>query len=224
MTIIKNHLTATFNEDNIPNLVKYTANNYRPYDPAQFLYNLVIDFPNEKKFSNKFIELVYTTLISWNMNQRGAKLSDFDTFKQSLLEHENTIKLLELNRIDKLADINDFQEILKSLFKNLQVVAIDKPKLVTFSKTLHFFLPNLLMPIDRTYTIKFFYNNTNVPQSDDSQFDMYFDIFKQFIQLAMSYSFNNHIDNKWNRNIPKIIDNVIIAHVKNHLKNESIQH
>jgi len=214
MIIIKNYLKTTFKPDNIPSLVKYTANNYRPYDPGQFLYNLVIDFPNETKFSDKFIELIYTTLIAWNMNQRGAKLSDFNTFKQSLLEHEKTIKLLEINRIDKLSDINGLQEIIKSLFINLQLVAKDKPKLVTFSKTLHFFLPNLLMPIDRTYTIKFFYNNTNVPQGDDSQFAMYFDIFKQFVQLAMSYNFNNHIDNNWNRNIPKIIDNVIIAYVK----------
>ena len=70
------------------------------------------------------------------------------------------------------------------------------------------------MPIDRAYTIRFFHNNTNVPKTDDNQFQMYERIFEQFRQLALAYDFNKYQDKKWNQSIPKIIDNLIIGYTK----------
>lgn len=222
MPLIKNHLTTNFLADKknnlISTLIEYTTRNYRPYDPGQYLYKLVIDFSNGTKFSDEFIELAYTTLIAWNMNQRGAKLSEFKTFKKSLLEHKKQIESLRQYRIEKLTNTNGLTEKIKYLFDNLQLVYTGKPKLVTFSKTLHYFLPNLLMPIDRSYTIKFFYGNTYIPKGDNQQFKMYSDIFQQFRQLATTYNFDNYIDDNWNRNIPKIIDNIIIAHIQTTMK------
>lgn len=218
MLTIKNHLITTVRSDKISDLIDYTKTYYRPYDPGQYLYKLVINHPFESKFSDKFIELVYTTLISWNMNQRGARLSEFSTFKESLIMQKKHFISLEQNKIEQQLDLDELTETLKILFTNLQLVAKDKPKLVTFSKTLHFFLPNLLMPIDRSYTIKFFYNNTNVPGFDDRQFEMYCTIFKQFREFSMNYNLDSQIDNNWNRNIPKIIDNIIIAYMQIKLK------
>jgi len=214
MPLIKNHLAATFNAKNIPALVEYTKDNYRPFDPGQYLYKLVTEFSNETKFSDKFIELTYTTLIAWNMNQRGAKLNDFNIFKKSLLDNKSIIQSLEKYRIEDPLNIDTLTHSMKSLFMNLQLVAINKPKLVTFSKTLHYFLPDLLMPIDRSYTIMFFYCSTNFQKKDDIQFEIYMDIFREFRQLATKYDFNIHKDNGWNRNIPKIIDNIIIAYIQ----------
>lgn len=219
MPTIKNNLTETFRIENIPYLIQYVATNYRPYDPGQYLYGLVTEFSNEAKYSDKFIELVYTTLIAWNMNQRGAKLSDFPTFKNSLLRYKELIQSLDNLRIEKLIDTIGLTEKIKILFENLQVVANGKPKLVTFSKTLHYFLPNLLMPIDRRYTLTFFYKHTNLPQSDSGQFEIYRDIFAQFRQFATAYNFDRHKDRHWNKNIPKIIDNIIIAYIQTKNKN-----
>jgi hypothetical protein len=150
------------------------------------------------------------------MNQRGARLSTFVIFKQSLLTHREKIESLKEYRIEKLTDTSalDLKEKIKYLYDNLQLVDIGKPKLVTFSKALHYFLPNLLMPIDRSYTIKFFYRNTHIPKDDDKQFEMYWNIFQQFRKLAIAYDFDNHIENNWNKNIPKIIDNIIIGYIK----------
>ncbi len=214
MARIKNDLTTSIKTDTIPKLLQYTKEEYRPYDPGQYLYNLVTEFPNEMKFTNKFIELVYTTLIAWNMNQRSAKLSNFDLFKESLIKHEQTIKSLEQYRIENLDYVDNLKETIVSLFKNLKLVAKNKPKLVTFSKTLHFFLPNLLMPVDRSYTLLFFYNNTNFNKTDDEQIQIYCDIFEQFRQFAKVWNYANYVDEKWNKNIPKMIDNIIIAYIK----------
>ena len=150
------------------------------------------------------------------MNQRGAKLSDYEVFKKSIFEHKQTIQSLHNLRIETLSDSTHVKDVIQFLLKNLQLVANDKPKLVTFSKTLHFFLPDLLMPIDRSYTLQYFYQNTNFQKDDDKQAKIYNEILNQFHQLATIYNFKIHIDDNWNRNIPKIIDNIIIAYIQKH--------
>jgi hypothetical protein len=209
--VIKNQLIKVLFKDEstdlIQDLIIYTNENYRPYDPGQYLYNLITNVPFEEKFTDSFIELVYTTLIAWNMNQRGAKLSEFEVFKKSILENQKNISLLRDYRIERLSQKDLIKERLESLFNNLQLVDKNKPKLVTFSKTMHFLLPHLLMPIDHSYTLQFFYRNTNFEKDEENQIKIYFEILDQFIQLAVKYDFTKYIDHRWNRNIPKIIDN-----------------
>ncbi|MDR0704972.1 MAG: hypothetical protein LBF88_08290, partial [Planctomycetaceae bacterium] len=131
-------------------------------------------------------------------------------------------------RIEKLKETdNQLKEKIDFLFNNLQLVAENKPPLVTFSKTMHFFLPNLFMPIDRKFTLPFFYRKApfnpknHVPFSKDhqSQIQIFCDIFEQFRQFANKHrsSLETQINpnSRWNRNIPKIIDNIIIAYVIN---------
>jgi len=210
---LKNYLTTVIQEKNIQGLLDYTKNNYRPYDPGMYLYNLVTKYSGEKKFTEDFIELVYTTLIAWNMNQRGAKLSEFNFFKKSLIENQLAIQSLEKYRIEDLESIDEVKKQINFLFENLNLVAEDKPKLVTFSKTVHYFLPNLLMPIDRAYTLMFFYKNINFDKN--KQIQIYFEIFEQFQQFAKKYiGYFDRYDNQWNKNIPKMIDNIIIAYIK----------
>jgi hypothetical protein len=225
MASIKN-LTATFVTDKqsylIQTLAEETANSYRPYDPGQYLYKLVIDFKDRTIHLDKFIELTYTTLIAWNMNQRGAKLIKYDIYKQSLQTHNETIESLKAFRIETLSDTDvlNLKEKIKYLFDNLELVEEGKPKLVTFSKTLHYFLPNLLMPVDRRYTLKFFYNKTDTPKDRSTHFEIYWDIFKQFRELATTYDFNKHVADSWNRNVPKLIDNIIIGHIRKQEENK----
>lgn len=214
MPSIKRKLTSKFRERNIPLFVEYTSRKYRPLDPGQYLYKLVTDISNGNKFSEKFIQLTYTTLMAWNMNQRGARLSKYNTFRNSILKHRKIIRSLEKLRLDRVNKTEDIMDKVGFLFKRLVLVKKGKPRLVTFSKTMHYFLPNLLMPIDRSYTLKFFYNNTGVPKSLDGQFEMYRQIFSEFDELSKTYNFRKHIDKEWNRTVPKIIDNIIIAYKK----------
>jgi len=216
---IKKELTELIQANDIKNLLVYTEMEYGPYNPGQYLYNLIFENSFDEKFDEKFIELVYTTLIAWNMDQRGAKLSEFNLFKDSLMDHQKEIQSLKEFRLEEIKekDIDDcIREHIRTLFENLKLVDKDKPKLVTFSKTLHYFLPNLLMPIDRAYTLKFFYNNHNFKKTNDEQIQIYIDIFKQFRKFAVEHNCINYMDcgKRWNKNIPKMIDNMIIAYVK----------
>ena len=77
------------------------------------------------------------------------------------------------------------------------------------------------MPIDRSYTLMFFYHNTNFDKYDNSQSTKYLEILIEFWQLATKFNFDQYLDDRWNRNIPKIIDNIIIAYISKQRINNS---
>ena len=190
-----------------------TREEYRPFDPGSYLYHQILDWKAENKFTHNFIELVYVTLAAWNMNSRGARLSDFKTFCSSLLAQKKVMEKLEGFRLRSL-EKTEIQETLEKLFLDLVLVDKGKPPLVTFSKTLHFFFPELIGPIDRTYTLNFFYGHTNIPKSLDGQYRRFIDIELEFARFAGAISLSGYKDRIWNTTVPKVIDNAIIGWMK----------
>jgi len=211
------------NKKLIYNSLNKTKQEYRPYDPGWYLYRNLLKYKIREKFKEKFIELAYVTLSSWNMNSRGAKLSDFEIFSRSIKDNKKEILKLSKYRIEKVSR-KCFDEVvipkLKILFFNLKLVGNnkngkEKPRLVTFSKTLHYYLPDLIVPIDRKYTLNLFYGHTGINNKVNHQFSKFKDVFEQF------YEFSKHLENmdlkvddKWNSNLPKMLDNMIIGHEK----------
>lgn len=193
----------------------HTRNEYRPYDPGSYLYHQILDWKADKKFTKEFIELVYVTLAAWNMNSRGARLSEFKTFRSSLLAHKKELMALVGLRLQSMGK-KEVQENLEMLFSTLVLVDEGKPRLVTFSKTLHFFFPELIGPIDRTYTLKFFYGHTNIPNSLGGQYSRFRDIELEFGRFAKTVRLAGYKDRVWNTSIPKIIDNAIIGWMRTH--------
>jgi len=206
-----------------------TRDNYRPYDPGQYLYRILYEKNREPMldvFSDDYLELVYSTLIAWNMNQRGASLNGFDEFKESIKKSRGGISSLRRYRIDYLDkdDVKDVLDVADSLFCDLDLVGISsltrkkiRSKLVAFSKTMHFMLPDLIVPIDRTYTLNFFYNNSQLhtdhdPEKNDrNQIKTFNELYDKFWQLSQKHDLGQYLDDKWNRNVPKVIDNAIIG-------------
>lgn len=205
-------------EQEIAKSLEETKNNYRPYDPGNYLYRILLkNYADNKSFSEENIELIYVTLSAWNMNSRGAKLSDFIDFKKSLLLHKKEIETLKNVKLGEMNEEDALQIYpkIKQLFHELNLVQRGKPKLVTFSKTMHFLLPNLIMPIDRTYTLNFFFGHTNLNKDEEKQLQILWEI----VKATNNYAKNNKYllkfeDKTWNVNIPKIIDNIIIGYVR----------
>lgn len=206
-----------------------TKEDYRPLDPGYYLYNLLLDKHQKMDiFSDEYLKLIYTTLISWNMNGRGAKLNDFTLFKNSIKEQKSKINSLRGYKIETLNEDNKKRvlEIINLLFKDLDLVGKSwtgnkiKSKLVTFSKTLHFLLPNLIVPIDRKYTMNFFYGSTDIPtdiniqRNNKKQIEVFNELYGKFYEITKIYNLKKYFDNQWNRTIPKIIDNAIIGYNK----------
>ena len=105
-------------------------------------------------------------------------------------------------------------EIRSLFFDGLKFVASGKPKLVTYSKALHFFIPNLIAPIDRRYTLNYFFGNTSVPKTDFQQFEKFILVQKTFQDFSRQNNLSRYKNGYWNSSVPKILDNMIIGYLK----------
>lgn len=200
---------------------------------------------NEKEYlSERHIEYIYAMLTSWGMHRMGtrnAQLTDFDIFKDSILKNEALFKKMKKsgmppNETEYEKEINK----LESAFLDLKVTNSQVP-IVANSKTLAHILPDLIPPIDRQYTLRFFtqdnsnflreYTKNNVvkfkyrevqdfPQRAREP-EMSFRIFKQFCQeifrIYEELKINKElkvVGDSFNSSKLKIIDNLIITFVK----------
>ena len=212
-----NKLKEVFNNPKlIHKCLDITEKQYRQYDPGWYLYDKILRIKNiDEKFTDEFIELVYVTLSAWNMNSRGARLSNFESFKNSIKSHKKDIcELEEFTLIDATNNKDQILTILKRIFYSIELVDNGKPLLVTFSKAMHFYLPNLIVPIDRKYTLNFFYGNININKKMDLQWKKFVSIFEQMAEFAKELQVDEIKNNRWSKNIPKIIDNLVIGYVK----------
>lgn len=116
-----------------------------------------------------------------------------------------------------MSEANDrkFEELLKKLrklFDLLELTAPEKPKLVTFSKALHFMVPDLVVPMDNTYTLEFFFRSSAV---DPRSFDPFEAALREFRSFSLAHpELAGFVDQLSNPNIPKILDNIIIGWIK----------
>ena len=91
---------------------------------------------------------------------------------------------------------------------------------------MHFFLPDLIPPMDRQYTMRFFHMYLPVlkPESPQKDKDKEFNIFKMILKCFAlisnenNISFDKLIDDKFSPSIPKLIDNAIVAFIKTNKK------
>jgi hypothetical protein len=164
-----------------------------------------------------YFELMYVTLIAWNMNMRKAKLVTFDSFRNSIISCKKEIVSLssyELCKI-KAEEIDSLLDMIEPLFKKIHVMQ-SKSKIVGVSKTLHFLLPKLIMPIDRTYTLKFMFGHMKYDNKPDKEYVTFKDVFKKFWAIVKNLSLNeDDLNGKlWNTTVPKLVDNAIIGFTK----------
>lgn len=186
--------------------------------------------------SDRHIEMIYATLASWGMHKMGdpeitkAKMVEFPYFKQSIIIHRTQLQQLYSLKMDSCSQEQYRKQIddLKNIYYSLKV-SISDATIVAHSKTLAHILPNLIPPIDRQYTIRFFtqenkhffsesgkYRPITLPQHLDDQFAC----FKKYCcRMKMLFDQCDHqlftIDKEtFNTSFPKIMDNLIMAFVK----------
>src|SRR5438876_532376 len=103
-----------------------------------------------------FQENLYRTLQAWRIGARASILQPFPHFVAAL-----HAKAAEIQELDGLAidqhnlDIQRVANKLARLVQSLDIVD-NKARVVPGSKALHHLLPDLVVPIDREYTQRFF--------------------------------------------------------------------
>lgn len=162
-----------------------------------------------------FRELLYATLVAWGMHRmgekRGAKMPDFKTFSDSLIDSSQGIESLSNYTIYSISS-EDIPEIVDKLWRLIDELkgSTTTTKLVANSKILHHLLPNLVPPIDNTYTAKFFKFRLYGRDKQALEF-----IYPKMVSIAQSLK---HILSSYNyddfhSSPTKIIDNAIIGYV-----------
>lgn len=197
--------------------------NFRSLTPSIYLYKKIFEkqkmfnYQVEKLISDReFLELIYVTLVSWNMNMRGAKMVDINTFVESIQGFSKNMSQLKEEELHLLSE-DEFEEVLKltkSLFLGLKVMK-SKSKIVGVSKTLHFLLPKLFPPMDRRYTMNFFYGHLNYFNDENKEFSSFAILLREFYKITQKLKLNSKdIDYVlWNTTVPKLIDNAIIGYI-----------
>jgi hypothetical protein len=180
--------------------------------PSLYFYKRLSElrngFANIREFldDNYNIEIIYATLVAWDMDSRGAKMKCFEEFKENLISCTEYFTEIEGHHNNNNAYLN-FENIiilLKSAYENL-ILMDTNGRIVSNSKLLHFLFPKLCMPMDRTNTLKYLYNNTY------DSINRYVEVIELSFEVINNIeNWTQYLDNTWNTSAPKLIDNAII--------------
>ena len=197
--------------EKIPELIKNFK--YRS-GPDLYFYLKTMELRRKKHLnelfedaSDRFLELMYATLVSWDMNSRGAKMEYFDNFKSAILNNKKSFLQLAPYSLELVSDAKfiDIKGILGTLYENLHVMKTDG-RLVSNSKVMHYILPDLVMPMDRANTLQFFFRNTGESKK------RFMTIFENSRKIAKNIDLGQFLDTQWHQSKPKVIDNAILCH------------
>lgn len=203
--------------------------------PSLYFHDECIKECRNKFLSNRHIELIYATLTSWGMHRMGptkTKMTDFQTFQDSINRNKETLVNLQNVKLYEIEDGNlngILTQQLMNVFFDLKV-SVSNSILVANSKTLHHILPDLIPPIDRQYTIRFFYDDienyfynngrfktVNISEHPEIQFSMLVDIATLFRCFITEHLLPNHFvitDHNFDTSFNKVVDNLIVRYVK----------
>ena len=144
--------------------------------PSEYFYIKTVNVRRQTRSLRKladseaFAESVYATLTAWGMHRMGekvaTKLAEFNEFREtlsSLLRDASSLESLSLLDFDERGQ-RHVTELICTLLRRAGL-GKSRSTLVLNAKTLHFALPDLVPPIDRTYTLKFFLGRMQPPGS-----------------------------------------------------------
>lgn len=204
----------------IKNAEKYHKNFYKKdtfTGPSLYFHLKSIGSINSKDF-DRYLEYIYATLVSWGMHKmgpKGPKMVNFEDFKLSIDKIKNEIIEARKLKLEKLKN-EDFK-IIKKIFDSI-VIMKNKAILVGTSKVMAHLIPNLIPPVDREYTLRYF-GMPSIPQNKDKQYKKFEKLLKEafypiasdpkFLKLTKEWKEDNKY--KWDTSIPKIIDNLIVG-------------
>lgn len=137
-----------------------------------------------------FFEYVYAVLPAWGMHRMGpqaAKVGDFGAMVDSFSEQIDAIAAVADRRITQIptTDRDDLARHLWAIIAALKV-STSRTRIVAGSKALHHVLPDLVPPIDRQYTFRFFVGQTQVHFGDQRAFLEWFPLLCEIGERARS--------------------------------------
>jgi hypothetical protein len=176
---------------------------------------------------NDYVEALYATLATWGLHRVGNganEMIDRDQFVQLLEQLEPLVRPFEDLHLAELApDLSETSrvkadEVADQLWAIIETIQIanNNARLVAGTKLLHHLLPNLVPPMDRRYTLNFFYDNNNL-NGRTSERSAFKQLFRSFFVIA--YLCQEEIEGireggnafRMNTSFTKVLDNAIVG-------------
>jgi hypothetical protein len=143
------------------------------------------------------------------MDGRGAKLVPTDQFTEALRARREDIAALEDRAISSLGDTH--VEVAESVWSLIESLGISESeaKLVGCTKALHHLLPDLIIPMDRAWTRRFF--AWHVPEFQYQEHKVFFHAFEQFGRIAREVRPERLVGTGWRTCPAKVLDNALVG-------------
>lgn len=162
--------------------------------------------------SDEYIHNLYYTLDAFGMSKKAAKMKEYPEFSSSIREYRQDIVALERVGVAQIDAV-----IAGELWRIIQGMWLSQTgsPTVTGAKALHHLLPQLLPPIDRRYTRRFFrYHSSQFQYNQEGAFKR---IVSYFAQIAQGVDLASCVGTApWATSESKVIDNAIIGYCRLH--------
>jgi hypothetical protein len=195
--------------------------------PSVYFYERAIKAQRESRSPDQlaaeepFVELAYATLTAWGMHRMGesvaTKLTEFTEFRRAVqLMISKVAPLWRLSILD--LDSDQIGRVVDALGDAITLpgISTSRAPLVANSKVMHLILPDLVPPIDRTYTLSFFYGNLNPNRSAQQ---ILRDVYPHFCELARAHAGavrHESISGYLCRGHAKAMDNALVGYMLEH--------
>lgn len=156
-----------------------------------------------------FVRSLHRTLGAWGIGVRGSKLVDEEKFAVRLQEKKSDLAALDgLCIDDPQLPAAKIGERIWDVIESWNVVE-NNAKTVAGSKALHHILPELVVPMDRAWTQKFFRWQNHEFQYDQAA--CFSHAFTAFVRIARKTNPKQYVGAEWHTSRTKVIDNALIG-------------
>jgi hypothetical protein len=162
--------------------------------------------------SDEFVHSLYRTLQAWGIGQRASILMPPDSFCSSLRAQRHILSQLDgLSLEDPNVPVNEVSQRLWQLIDSLDFVD-NESTIVACTKTLHHLLPDLVVPIDRAFTGRFFgWSSHHFQRRNRFILDV---AFTRFARIARAVRPSRYVGPGWRTCPAKIVDNAVVGFVQ----------
>jgi hypothetical protein len=159
----------------------------------------------------RFARALRQTLLAWKVGVRAGRLVQEEDFGAALQAALPKLQALEGLAIDDAGLPAGTGERLWALIESLGIVE-NKAKIVAGTKALHHLLPDLVVPMDRAWTGKFFQFHLPEWQDARSQHRIFTLAYGQFARVARQVQPQQYVTGHgWRTCRTKILDNALIG-------------
>ena len=190
--------------------------------PSLYFHLRALEAGRDADFG-RFAENAYALLAAWGMHRMGrggSKMREFEDFEASLKPLWPAVLRLQQATPENL-DEAGWRE-LSVVFRGIRCMATGT-SLVGNSKVMAHALPNLVAPVDREYTLRFLFGNTNIANDLEREWEKLQMILRDFfypILRAESFKLKarewreRRAQFRWDTSPLKIADNLVIGLLK----------